>query len=197
MLDRIRHAVGIRERSVNARSTEVREVDVTTAFTFFDANHLQGRPTQHTYSVGLYEGDRLIQCLSVGRPSRAHVGKDATLELKRLASLPGLNVRGGASRLLRRAVSWALENRYGQLLSYCDLRYGTGRVYEKLGFTLVRTSRPSYWYVKGHRRFSALAMRKTPAERTTGKTEHELRADQGYARIWDCGHQVWRIELGT
>lgn len=195
VLDRIRHAFGVAAVKLDARKLTVREVDAATTRAFFEATHIQGAATQHVYAVGLYDGERLVQCMSLGRPSRAHVMTADTLELKRLAALPGISVRGGAARLFRRLTAWALENGYQSIKSYCDLRYGTGRVYEALGFTLTTTSKPSYWYVKGRHRYSAISKRKTPEERLTGLKEYELREQQGYFRIWDCGHQAWLLDL--
>ncbi len=195
VLDRIRHAFGATTIKMDARKLTVREVDAATTRAFFDAQHIQGHATQHMYAVGLYDGDRLVQCMSLGKPSRAHVMDTSTLELKRLAALPGTSVRGGAARLFRRLTEWAKENGYKAVKSYCDLRYGTGGVYDALGFRLVATSKPSYWYVKSRHRYSAISKRKTPEERLTGLKEHELREQQGYFRIWDCGHQAWVIDL--
>jgi hypothetical protein len=40
-----------------------------------------------------------------------------------------------------------------------------------------------------------MSLRKTPEERLTGKSEVELRVEQGYNRIWDCGHRTYIIEI--
>jgi hypothetical protein len=38
-------------------------------------------------------------------------------------------------------------------------------------------------------------LKKTPEERLINKTEKELRQEQGFYRIWDCGKKRWVLFL--
>lgn len=49
------------------------------------------------------------------------------------------------------------------------------------------------YYVVGAFRNQSLAIAKE--ERPTGKSEWELRKEQGYRRIWDCGHRTYVFNL--
>lgn len=59
-----------------------------------------------------------------------------------------------------------MSNGYLFIKSYADMRYANpfNSSYERIGFK---------------------------EERLTGKTEWELRHDQGFDRIWDCGHRTY------
>ena len=67
--------------------------------------------------------------------TRRHTASVSTLELKRLCFLPNTTVVGGASKLFSRLISFAQQNGYNVINSYCDMRYGNpvSPVYEKIG----------------------------------------------------------------
>lgn len=193
-LSRILHACGLNER-VGARKCTVVEVPTADANNFFDRYHLQGRPNATKAAWGLVHEGELVACLSVGAPTRAHTSTNATIEMKRMATKPYVSIPGGLARLLKKAEHWCKENGYTQIKSYCDRRWGTGGGYAAMDFDLKTQGKPIYWYTDGTERKSAFALRKTPQERETGLTELELRIQQGYTRIWDCGHQTWVKQL--
>lgn len=197
VLSRIDNALGACKNKVFARKCEVREIHSREANAFLEQHHLQGK-SNTTCCWGLYYKDTLVQVLTVGSLSRTHAKyKGKTLELKRLASLPGYVIVGGANKLFTRAKIFAGENDYKYIKSYCDLRWANpfSTVYEKLGFKMISESRYTPHYFKGQVRYRNQGLRKTPEERKTGKTEWELRQEQGFDRIWDCGHKTYIYEV--
>jgi len=149
-------------------------------------------------AFGLFYNDTLVQVLSLGHLSRSHAGKGGNfIELKRLASLPNLIVVGGASKLFAAAKKWSVENGYTHIKSYCDMRWANQLkpVYETLGFELVGETKYTPHYFRGQKRYRNQTLRKTPTERLTRKTEWELRQEQGFDRIWDCGHRSYVYNL--
>jgi hypothetical protein len=68
-------------------------------------------------------------------------------------------------------------------------------VYEALGFILKTYTKYTPHYIKDNVRFRNQGLRKTPEERLTGKTEWELRKEEGYDRMWDCGHRTYVMKL--
>jgi len=196
---RIRNALGIPEHRAYARKCVFGAVDHSFAKKFLENNHLQGA-SGFKYAFGLFYQDELIMLMTFGPLSRTHALVDGkpTLELKRFASLPGWSVPGGASRLLKNATRIiGVHEDYKYLKSYCDMRYASIEkpVYETLGFKLVSRTTHTPHYVRGGKRFRNQGLRKTPEERLTGKTEWELRSEQGYDRIWDCGHASYVLAL--
>jgi hypothetical protein len=68
-------------------------------------------------------------------------------------------------------------------------------VYEVLGFELLTMTKYTPHYCINGDRYRNMSLRKTPEERLTGKTELELRLEQGYDRIWDCGHRTYVFNI--
>jgi len=88
-----------------------------------------------------------------------------------------------------------------EIISYCDLRWGTGDFYEKLGFKLSHTSKPNYWYLNNslNREHGFKYQKQALAEMTSyssDKTEWQIMQDEGYNRIWDCGNKVFKWICG-
>jgi hypothetical protein len=194
---RILNALGLSSRRIFARKCVVREISFLAAKDFLDRYHLQGGGNS-SKRWGLFLNDELLQVITVGSLSRAHTGRDGKyIELKRFASLPGISVVGGASKLFSAAKKYAISNGYTHFKSYCDMRYAnySKPVYEELGFELITFTKYTPHYIKGSVRFRNQGLRKTPEERLTGKTEWELRREQGYDRIWDCGHRTYVMKL--
>ena len=198
---RVKNALGFIDERVFARKCVVKQIDAQTSASFLDKYHLQGS-SRRSHGWGLFYGDRLLQVLTVGKVSRAHAskvnGKQVVMyELKRFATVPYVVVVGGAGKLFRAAAKFLRANGCQYIKSYSDNRYANAlnSVYETLGFTLVGESKYTPHYVLGGSRYRNQSLRKTPEERLTGKTEWQLRREQGYDRIWDCGHKTYLFEL--
>jgi hypothetical protein len=115
--------------------------------------------------------------------------------LDRLVFADGVRVVGGASKLFKALAIWAINHGYYEIVSWSDNRWSEGNVYDKMGFFLEEELPPDYSYVKGDNRYSKQSLKKTSAEKLTGKTESQLRREQGYDRIWDCGKKRWVYRL--
>jgi hypothetical protein len=194
---RIKNALGMSERRIFARKCKVGELSFAAANDFLSKYHLQGKSNSNKRWGLFYEGE-LVQVITVGNLSRAHTGKGGKfLELKRFANLPNVSVVGGASKLFKVVKEYAVENGYTHIKSYCDMRYANYAkpVYESLGFELSHFTKYTPHYVRGEERFRNQGLCKTEEERLTGKTEWELREEQGYDRIWDCGHRTYVLKL--
>ena len=42
--------------------------------------------------------------------------------------------------------------------------------------------------------FSKQSLKKNEEERESKKSEHEIRLEQGYLRVYDCGKKRWRFD---
>lgn len=192
VFSRIRQALGKPNRRVFARKCIVKEIDSKTANTFYKNNHVQGRSTA-LIRYGLYFENELLCVGSLGNIGRKHTSTKDTIELKRFCTLPGVSVVGGVGKIFNRMKRYAIENNYSIIKSYCDMRYANifKPVYEVLGFELTNFTKYTPHYFKQQKRYRNYSLRKTPEERLTGKTEWQLRQEQGYDRIWDCGHRTY------
>lgn len=196
VMSRIVQALNLTEAKVFARNCEVKLIDNKSANIFLEINHLQGK-SQSSFSFGLVYGDLLIGVATFGKLTRAHLAKQNAIELKRLCFLPFLSVIGGASKLFVYALKYLKSINFCKVVSYCDLRYANYNkpIYSSLGFVKKNSSKYTPHYVMNGLRFRNFSLRKTKEEQLTGKTEFELRQEQGYDRIWDCGHISYELVI--
>ena len=187
--DRIRSILGINQTRIFARKCDVSDIDSKTANEFLDKNHLQGGDNS-SIRYGLYHGDELVAVMTFGKP---RFNKNHDWELIRFASKCGVNVVGGASKLL----ACFRKNHSGSIVSYEDRRYSDGRLYEKLGFMNAGVSNPNYWYVKGGEKLTRYACQKHRLKDVLGDgfdknlSEFENMSLNGWTRVHDCGNIVF------
>ena len=137
---------------VYARNCEIRKLDKTTAAEFLAANHSYG-DSSNRYRYGLFlkrhtghiasEGDETwkyptgtLVAVATFSNARKWIKGDSTVrsyEWIRYASLPGLRISGGMGKLLK---AFMEEAQPDDIMSYADLEWSEGSVYEQLGFTL-------------------------------------------------------------
>ena len=166
---------------------------------FLDAHHIQGASVaRHHY--GLQAKDGALLAVATFGPSRtgAMTGAqdDGVWEVLRYASVG--RVRGGFTRLLAR---FRKDVTPREMISYCDLRYGDGRLYEAAGFRCVSVTPPDYWWVPPGKvvRIPRYATQKHKLAQhpvlsqfyAPEKTELQICADAGWFRIFGVGSQKW------
>jgi hypothetical protein len=77
------------------------------------------------------------------------------------------------------------------IISYSDIRYFEGNMYEKLGFECTSQSKPNYWYVMGTHRYHRFNFRKSILVKkgyNHNLTESEIMTNNGIRKIYDCGN---------
>ena len=122
-------------------------------------------------------------------------------ELIRCCGKRGYRVYGGASKLWKHFIK---THEPLNVLSYCNLKYGNGGLYDALGFTKDKITSPSYFYFNP-------AKLKTSSQRTeietisryqaqkknlqnflddfdSNKTEYENMISNKYLQIYDAGN---------
>jgi very-short-patch-repair endonuclease len=182
--------LGVTKRSIFGRKCDVRRISSMLANDFLEVSHLQGK-TNAAHHVGLFYLDELVSVMSFRKP---FLNRSAEWEIARFASKPSVSVVGGGSKLL----AHFREEFPGSIMSYSDERYTTGRVYEKMGFTLKNVTEPGYSY-SGHgvRKHRLQLTKKKLVEEYNGDpdlTEEELATERGWYRIYDCGQKVWVMD---
>jgi hypothetical protein len=128
--------------------------------------------------------------------SKARFNKKYEWELVRYSSIH--TVVGGAGRLLKHFIIQKLP---ASIISYADLRWNTGTMYEKIGLSFSHTTMPNYWYVteKGLVHRSAFQKHKLKNKLISydpNKSEHQNMETNGFYKFWDCGNNVyiWNME---
>lgn len=174
-----------------ARKTVIKTIFNEQSKVFLDDNHIQGN-IQSSVKLGLFYKDSLVSLMTFGK---SRYNKNYEWELLRFCNKKGLSVVGGASKLLS-----YFEKTYKpkSLISYANKRWSNGKLYDRLGFTYLYDTPPSYYYYKlpdirlYHRtcfqkhKLSYLLTYFNPE-----LTEVQNMLNNGYRQIFDQGQKVY------
>jgi transposase len=179
---------------IGARKTEIRNLSSTESAAFHREHHLHGHVgASHHY--GLFHDDALVMVASFGKN---RFSKKFQYECARITSHSNFTVVGGVSKLIKHFIKQECPT---SIVTFADLRFGHGGVYEKCGFVYLEDTAPNYWYSK---RYSAPLYSRVKFQKhklkeqlevfDATKTEFENMVDNGWDRIWDCGNAkyVWK-----
>lgn len=181
-----------------ARKLTTTLVSAKDARNFFEQNHLGGF-LRAKYHIGLTDTHgTLVAAMSVSPKGRLGISANK-VELLRFASKLNHTIVGGFSKLLKYLVhEVAPELRGKEIVSYADRRWSwaINCGYTRAGFKFVRTTEPSYWYVKSGKMFHRTLFMKHLLPTKLKKfnpefTEFENMILNGYDRVWDCGELVY------
>ena len=187
--DRIKSILGIDRKRIYARKCEIKEIDAKTSNKFLEINHLQGKDNAKI-RYGLFYNDELVSVMTFGKP---RFNKNYDYELIRFASKIGYLVIGGASKLL----SYFMKQYKGSIISYADRRYSNGKLYEAIGFKLIKITAPGYFWTKDKIKLSRYQCQKHKLKKILGNdfneklSENENMQLNGYNKIYDCGELLY------
>jgi hypothetical protein len=172
-----------------ARKLEIKEISGNLARAFLNKTHIQGYSSS-SINVALYNNNEIVAIMTFGKP---RYNSNYDVELIRYSSKG--TVVGGASKLLSYYVK---KYNPKNIISYCDMRWGTGDMYEAIGMTKIKQSRQGYSYTdfksRSHRsNFTKNKLLKN--KNTIGDSEEELANSIGWYKIGDCGNSVYVLEL--
>lgn len=188
----IKNALNIRDgNTAYARDLSVQEISSNEAFDFFNANHLQGG-IHSKINIGLFSGPELIGAISFGKPRYT---SDFEWEIYRLGYKIGWQVVGGTEKMF----SYFLEKyKPSLIISYCNIGKFTGKIYEKLGFTLSHISSPNYVWVTEHSNDVITRYQSTKSNLIKNidgvdpdDTEDTIMYKLGYYKLYDSGNKVY------
>jgi hypothetical protein len=186
------HRLGMSARKLSARECTIKQVSTAEeARQFFDTTHISGYvPSRIVF--GLYYGNELVSCLSLRKPiQKSRTSKYSnSIEIARFSTALNTHVRGAFGKLLKYAKQYAIGEGYENILTYADLRFGTGGVYEKSGFTPIGHTGIDYWYTDGSVRYNRFKFRAKP-----GVTEAQVALDNGVYKIYGCGSMKYLLSL--
>lgn len=194
---RILHIMGVAEKGVGARSTTIHHIDAKTSREFLEMYHIQGN-SGAAMRYGAFDKDGfLVAVMTFSKRGRMALGRrDGPPELVRFAT-DGRNHPGIASKLF---AAYVREHNPDEIISYADLRWSEGKLYDTLGFTDMGETGPNYWYIHANKlsRYHRYPFRKDRIKHRVPngeeKTEREIMTELNYFRIYDCGSKryVWK-----
>lgn len=181
-----------KSRKIYARKCTIKEPSCSETREFFTKTHLQGNCSS-TVKLGLYHDGVLVSCMTF----RKHPKYE--WEIARFSSALNTVVVGAASKLLRH-----FERQYNprSLMSFANLRWSTGALYEKLGFDLVGVTAPNYFYFKENENvlYPREKFQKHKLVQVDGfdpqKTERQNMFNLGYRVIFDTGNKKYLKTYG-
>jgi len=188
---RLRYLLGKQSTKIYARNCELIEVDSHQRDLFLTLNHIQGKDVSGIRYGLMYHGE-LVSVMTFKPSSFIKGGNGETWELNRFASKINITVVGGASRLFKKFLR---DHDPLRVVSYADLRWNTGGIYQRLGFKFSHRSPPNFWYMDNYtqRYHRSKFMKYKILESADDKllTGWEIMRKNGYDRIWDCGALVY------
>lgn len=197
---RLCNLFGKNDTKIFARKCTIKEISNTPAsLQFLEDNHLQGKDNS-SIRLGLFFNEELISAMTFRKPSvsMGHRKTDGIIELSRFCNKKYTNVVGSASKLL----SYFLKNySYDEIISYADRRWTPAgkNLYNSIGFNLMHSSSPNYWYMKNHSsriprfNFTKHKIIKNFELADPSLSEFQNMVNLGYDRIWDCGNYKYSL----
>jgi len=151
-----------KSNKIFARKCELKEIDTATANQYFEENHLMGKGAGRTFAL-LNDGE-IVSAIRVKKIKDGH-------EVSRFCHRLNTSVTGAFSKLIK----FSREKvGFDNLITFIDLRYGSGEYLLDLGFTYVG-EHPSFKWTDGINTYHRMNF--------PGNEGLEM----GMNRIWDCG----------
>lgn len=178
--EKLIHLLGkSQQKKIFARACKIVNVVYEDKTKFFEETHIQG-DGKSSLNFGLLFADELVAVMSFCKRS------DDLLELSRYSTK--YNVVGGFSKLLSHFDKVIKKD----IVTFADLRWSNGALYENNGFNLVETLKPDYAWVKNYKRFHKFNFRHSRMKNKLDKydqnlTEVENMHNNNYYRIYDAG----------
>lgn len=176
-----------KNRRIYARNTKVVELSRIDKSHFLKSNHLQGSDSSSTVYFGLMNENEIVAVMTFGK---SRFNKNYDWELTRFSSKSGINVIGGASKLLKHF----LKYHTGSIITYADRRFSNGNMYSKLGFKLDGVVPPGFLYydlqykTTCHRmKFQRHKLKNLP-HYDEKLSAYEIMRLNGFDRIWNAGN---------
>ena len=186
-------------KTYNARQLILRKVSMGDIRPMLESTHIQGAGLS-SVNYALFEGETVIAVATFNKSrsgAMVRTNNENEWEVVRYASIG--RVRGGFSKLFKQFVTDVAPEK---VISYCDLRYGDGKLYAATGFTLDTITEPDYWWVTKNKkdRLPRYTMQKHKMAKPShplhkyyseDKTESAICREAGLEKILGVGNQRW------
>jgi len=186
---RLKSILGILDTKIYARKCEIKEVNNKDKRAFLSCNHIQDT-VGSKINLGLYHNEELVSMMTFGhRP----ILQPSEYELLRFCNKLNTTVVGGASRLLNHFIK---THKPAEIVSYADRRWSQGELYNSLNMEFVYDTKPNFHYIRGKYRDNRIKYQKHKLVEMgfdKNKTANEIMFENGYYRIYDCGHKKYAL----
>jgi len=179
----IRNWIGCNDRKIHARKCVIKEIkNVNIVTNFLENNHIQGKVSSNL-KLGLFHNNELVSVMTFDHFEGRKKMNINEWNLSRFCNVINTNVVGGASKLLKHFINHYSPER---IISYADMDWSIGSLYEKLGFEKVYETKPDYKYIVSGRRIHKSRYRKSITKVSESKLD--------LLKIYDCGKIKFEIK---
>lgn len=182
---RLRHLLGVTKYKIPARKCEIREISPELNRKFVQKYHIQGA-INASVRLGLFYHNHLVAVMTFSHP---RFSKKYEWELLRYCTVANFSIIGGAGKLFSQFIK---DHPSQSVVTYADRMWSQGGLYRQLGFELISTSEPAYFYVRDNERFSRVKFQKHKLENILEEYHPELSESEnmeinGFGKVYDCG----------
>lgn len=181
---------------IHARKTVIRKIENKSIVkNFLEKNHLQGFVNSN-YNYGLFFNNELVSLMTFMKVRKVLNNKSSEggYELVRFCNKLNHTVIGGASKLFKFFIKEVSPN---NIISYCDISWANGSLYENLGMEYDGLTKPNYHYVINGVRENRIKYQKhklVAQGYDKNLTEHQIMLSMDIFRIYNCGNKIFRYE---
>lgn len=197
VLSRIKTLLG-GNTTIHGRQCVVSRIDKKTADDFLNQNHLQQSVTARFKYGVFYQQDLVaVATFSSGKVFDKNSPEKRSHELVRFASLPGININGGLSKLIKAFVK---DVHPADIMTYADRDWSAGKSYFKLGFTFEKETPPQVFVIHPIKKERYTLHRlpdfiKDGFSDSSKTSEEEFLKSEGYFYICNSGNLKFRLVL--
>lgn len=197
-LTKIPYLLEENKQQLYARKCEVKQITREECHNFFESYHLQGDTVKNKNNIyiWLYYNDELVECMSFWLP---RYNKNYEREILRLCTHKDYRVVWWADKIFKHFLKLTNAN---SVISYCDMSKFDWKVYEQLGFKLLKWNKPSkHWYnekeIESRKHITDNFLRQRWYDQIfsesygKGTNNDELMKQRGYVEIYDCGQATF------
>jgi hypothetical protein len=127
---------------------------------------------------------------------KSRYNKNYEWEISRFCNKLNYVIIGSANKLFKHFIK---NYNPKSIITYSDIRFFDGKIYEKLNFDFLEDTNPNYFYIKGNNIYSRIYFQKYKLEEKIeyfdkNLTEWENMQLNKFDRIWDCGNKkyIWK-----
>jgi predicted GNAT family N-acyltransferase len=191
----IRHAVKKSPNRIPARKCVVEKTkNEQRVKDFFNTNHISGHANaMQVFLLTTKDTGEIVSGLTLRKAF--HKKYKECMEIGRFATKSNTSVPGAFTKLLKQAIEHVKKNHPEKLglISYCDLAFGNGNVYDKNGFVKegrTKSKEINFFYTDGKIRYNRFDFRAQP-----GKSEKTVASEAGVYKIYGCGNSLYKLSI--
>ena len=155
----IEHIIGKSPIRIYARKCEAKEISKKQADRFFNENSIKYKEEKSSISIGLFNCGELVSVMSFMQDK--YDDNDKAFTMTSFTTKLHYSVVGAFGKLFKHFVRKEDPEKVTSLL---DRRYFSQKAHEAIGFRMIKTKKPIYFYETGGKRYTRFGFQKKKNE---------------------------------